>query len=507
MTVSIIGAGVSGLSLGCYLQMNGFETVIYEKGTNAGGLCTSWKRGEYTFNGAVQWLMGSNESNPFFQLWSELLDMKSIRFVGHDTRVDIELKNSSDKKGDRFFHLYTNLDRLQNYLLENAPEDEKWIRKLMKAMRQIQRYEVPPMVRSVTSQLSFQDKLGYVKHLPLLLFMLKWKSVTNKSFARRLRNPFFKEAMENLFDGDDLPLLILMVPLAFDDRKGVGYPVGGSAAFSGKLEERYLSLGGAIRYNTPVKEISVEKDRATGVVLENGETVGTDFAVSAADWYFTVFKALHGKYVNSGLQDLGDLKVLDLYYSVIMISIGVDGEFPAMPHVNRFLPDTPLCSPDGTPYDRIETHCYNYDPTLAPAGKTVFSFTFYTRNADFWIQLRRENPVEYLRVKTDFANQVVEQFETRYGPLKEKIEVMDVATPATFERYTSNRKGSVQGWFPGKNLIARLPATETLPGLQSFYLCGHWTQPGGGLPIAIKSARDVAQLICRKSGKKFKVKI
>lgn len=31
MKVNIIGAGISGLSVGCYLQMNGYETEIYEK--------------------------------------------------------------------------------------------------------------------------------------------------------------------------------------------------------------------------------------------------------------------------------------------------------------------------------------------------------------------------------------------------------------------------------------------------------------------------------------------
>ncbi len=42
--VIIIGAGVAGLLAGCYAQMNGFETQIFEKHTKPGGLCTSWQR-------------------------------------------------------------------------------------------------------------------------------------------------------------------------------------------------------------------------------------------------------------------------------------------------------------------------------------------------------------------------------------------------------------------------------------------------------------------------------
>jgi phytoene dehydrogenase-like protein len=42
--IKIIGAGISGLSAGCYLQMNGYETEIFEMNTIPGGLCTSWER-------------------------------------------------------------------------------------------------------------------------------------------------------------------------------------------------------------------------------------------------------------------------------------------------------------------------------------------------------------------------------------------------------------------------------------------------------------------------------
>ncbi|MBN2814686.1 MAG: NAD(P)/FAD-dependent oxidoreductase, partial [Bacteroidales bacterium] len=56
MKVSIIGAGISGMSLGCYLQMNGYDTVIYEKNALPGGLCMSWKKGAFTFDGCLHWL-------------------------------------------------------------------------------------------------------------------------------------------------------------------------------------------------------------------------------------------------------------------------------------------------------------------------------------------------------------------------------------------------------------------------------------------------------------------
>jgi phytoene dehydrogenase-like protein len=147
----------------------------------------------------------------------------------------------------------------------------------------------------------------------------------------------------------------------------------------------------------------------------------------------------------------------------------------------------------------MEVHINNYDQTLAPAGKTVISISYYTQNADYWINLRMSDPKSYLAKKQEFARMMIDQADLKLGGLKEEIEAVDIATPATFERYTKNWKGSVQGWLPGRNIIAQSPVKSELPGLKDFYFIGHWTIPGGGLPVAIKSARDVVQKICYRT--------
>jgi phytoene dehydrogenase-like protein len=53
-SILIIGAGVSGLSAGCYAQMNGYRSQIFELHSIPGGLCTSWKRRGYVFDGGVR---------------------------------------------------------------------------------------------------------------------------------------------------------------------------------------------------------------------------------------------------------------------------------------------------------------------------------------------------------------------------------------------------------------------------------------------------------------------
>ncbi|MEI6853405.1 MAG: NAD(P)/FAD-dependent oxidoreductase [Bacteroidota bacterium] len=506
MKVNIIGAGVSGLAVGCYLQMNGFETTIFEKHNTAGGLCTSWKRGDYTFDGCIHWLFGSNSSNPFHKLWSELMDIEAMEFVNHNVRIVIEVKENINKFGDKLFRLYTDIDILRDYLLELAPEDTRMINKLIRAMRKIQHYEMPPMVDQVIDLLPLRKKMGMINQLPLLAFILKWKDVTNYSFAKKLRNPFLKEAFELLYDGDEINLLIMMVPLAFNDSHGAGYPLGGSTPFAKKIEDKYRALGGNIVFNSPVKKIQTIDDRATGVELQNGHVIDSDITISAADWHFTVFDALDGSYTNKLIRLLGDQKKLKVYYSIFMVALGVSGTFDDLPHFFRFPLDVDLVSPDGSRYSRMEVHVYNYDTTMAPAGKTVITVSYYTVEGNYWIDLRNSNKAAYDSRKTLFAQQIIDALDKKIARIKPNIEVTDVATPATYHRYTSNRQGSVQGWLPGKNLSASSPVKMNLPGLQNFYFTGHWAQPGGGLPVAIKTGRDIAQVICHKHRIPFSTK-
>ncbi len=498
MKIAIIGAGVSGLSAGCYLQMHGFETEIFEKHSKPGGLCTSWKVGEYTFDGCLHWLLGSNNSNPFFKLWSELIDMDSVEFVNHKIRVDIEVQHTADKYGSRVFHLYTNLSKLENYMTDIAPEDSARIKKLIRSMRKIQRYEIPPEIKTLPAFYSLKQKISMVKHLPLLFFMLRNRYVTNFSFAEKLKNPFLREAFRMVFDGEEIPLIILTIPLAFSDLKGTGYPVGGSYRFAKRIEKKYLSLGGKIHYNSGVKEICVKNNSATGILLEDGREIASDITVSTGDWYFTVFKALKGIYTNKKILDLRNGKSLPVYYSVINVSLGISRTLSHLSHFSRFPIHKDLVSPDGTVYTRMELHIYNYDPTLAPEGKTCVSVSFYTRKGDFWIDLYKNDHQNYEKAKSEFAKEVITILEQKTGGIKEYVEVVDVATPATFHRYTNNWKGSVQGWLPGKNIMASSPVEFEFPGLKNFYYASHWSMPGGGLPVAIKTARDVAQVISKK---------
>ena len=99
--------------------------------------------------------------------------------------------------------------------------------------------------------------------------------------------------------------------------------------------------------------------------------------------------------------------------------------------------------------------------------------------------------------------------EQRFPGITPLVEVTDVATPLTLERYTGNWKGSFEGWLitPDNAGVLMKPMRQTLPALKNFYVCGQWVEPGGGLLTSIMSGRRLMKAICREDGIPFRTDV
>ncbi len=496
--VIIIGAGISGLCAGCYLQMNGFQTEIFELHNVPGGLCTAWERKGYTFDFCIHWLMGSSPADAFYGLWNELIDMERQRFVYYDVFFQIE-----DRDG-RTLRIFTDIDRLEQEMKRVAPEDADLIEDFTGGIRKFLKFEFPldkaPELMNPWDGLKMMTRM-----IPYFGAFKKWDGISARMFAGRFRNPLLKQAILEMFLPDTSVFFLLMT-LAGLHKKSAGYPIGGSLNFARSIEKRYLDLGGKIHYGSRVARIVVEDDHARGVESASGDTRRADVVVSAADGYSTIFQMLEGKYVNDKIQDYysGRSGKLRVFPSLVFVSLGVARKFDDQPPSLVIPLKQPLVVDDSTSHDMLTVRTFNFDPTLAPEGKTALTVGLGTYNHEYWVEIRKKDGEKYRQEKSRIAFEIIEALEARFGNFKTLVEVVDVATPATLIRYTDNWKGSFEGWQsdPGTMMLR---VDKTLPGLKDFYMISQWVNPGGGLPPAILSGRNVAQIICRKEGKKFTV--
>lgn len=488
--IVIIGAGISGLSAGCYMQMNGFETEIHELHNLPGGLCTSWEREGYNIDGCIHWLIGSKPGSQFNRMWNELIDMKQIQFV------DFDIYNRFTSVDGKFIDIYTNPDKLEEELLKKAPEDSELILEFCNLIRKFKDFEPPA---DITMEIStFKEKLSLtVKMAKYMKDLSKYSKISSKDFAARAKNKLLRFTLENLFV-PEMSVIFNIMTLVWFDRKDAGYPIGGSLYFSRQIEKKYLSLGGKIHYKSKVESIITENrgktDIATGIITNKGEKHEADLIISAADGHFTQFNMLKGKYLTNKWKER--FETFKTFSSYLQVSIGVKRKIN--PHVHSGVIQTDHYKvSEQERLDGFGYRIHDFDPTLSPEGRSLITTLIPVNDYEYWTSLRINDHKVYLAEKERISNWVIDILENQFKDIKNNIDMLDVSTPATVIRYTNNWKGSFEGWIlsPQTGFAA---FEKELPGLNNFYQIGQWIEPGGGLPTALMSGRNVTKIICKR---------
>ena len=492
-SIIIVGAGIAGLSAGCYARMSGYKAKIFELHDLPGGLCTAWERRGYVFDGCIHYLFGSGEGQPFHEMWQELGAVRDRRMINHD-----EYQRITD--GQNTLTVYADPDRLQRHMLELAPEDAALIRSFCDGIRKFTKFDMSVMYRKPRQIMNIWDYYGLgLRMMPYLNPVIQWGMLSAGEFARRFRNPFLRKAIPQIFSWDEAPVMMGMSLLAYMHTGNAGFPAGGSLEFARALEKRFLELGGEICYKSQVEKILVENNHAVGVRLYNDEIHRADSVISACDGRSTIFDMLDGAYVDRRIRRMYDGHLAT--HSMMQISLGVKRDLSAEPHWVTHLLEEPVLVA-GEPRHEIGIKHYCFDPSLAPQGRSVVEAIVRT-NYSYWQRIygRRLYDTEQDQV----SGILVDHLERWHPGIKHDIEFVDEATPLSYERYTGNWLGSTCGWLMTKEtmpmLIMGIP--KTLPRLKNFYMAGQWVEPGGSVPLAAASGRSAVQLICSADGKRF----
>ena len=493
-SIIIIGAGIAGLSAACYGQMNGYRTRVFEMdNARPGGLCTTWKRKGYKIDGCLEYWMGSGPGTNFYRFWEELGAVQGRTIIHHEEWARVE------GKGGKTLIFYTDIDRLEQHMKELAPEDKDVIEELFEATRACVRFkDIPPQKAPELFGPADGLKMMFTM-FPYLRLMKKWGKISIQDFSQRFKNPFLREAFP--LNGFPLFLSIFawMTSVGMIQQKQAGYPVGGSLEIARAIQQRYLDLGGEIHYKSPVAKILVENDQAVGVRLADGTEHRSDTVISAADGRTTIFDMLDGKYIDDKIQGYYDN--LPTMPPLIYIGLGVARSFDEPYSVfGTYYPLDEPVTIAGQELKRLPVHIYSFDPTLAPAGKTALRVKLDS-DYEYWKKLRQD-PERYKAEKEQIADKVVALLDRFFPGLADQVEMHDVATPMTFERYTGNWRGSYMGWASTTETLG-MRMSKTLPGLGNFYMAGQWVEPGGGTVVGAMSGRYVSQIICKRDKKKF----
>lgn len=506
--VIVVGAGVSGMAVGSYGQMSGLETRIFEKHVIAGGCCTGWGRDGWLFDYCIDWLNGTKPGNAANQVWRELgaLDGKSVtRFEVFNKVVDTDGRSVS---------FPTDPDRLEAELLACSPADEKLIRGFCQDLRRFTKLALHPFL-TPPPLTPLREKLAMLATV-LPAFRLFWRSGGTQmaDFTARFSDPFLAKALRNMFfqDPENFALIPYHYTMAEAHNGNVGMPQGGSLGLAKSIEDRYTALGGRIDFRSRVARILVEDGRAVGVELRGGERHYADHVVAACDALSTVSTLLGGSHSSPTL-DTMLTEVMpapgELYPALVSVFVGIRGDLPAEEShsTTHFLSDEDAARLPGSLQKSLVVHLRSrMIAGIAPPGHSLLMCNYFS-DFDTWKDLRGSDRKAYRARKQEVAAFVLEYLERLHPGIGDRVEQVQVSTPATTERYTGNARGAILAWKSPRadDLIDRMIGKDrlSLPGLRGFHLAGHWVG-GGSLIKAAASGRFAAQYLCRELGVPFR---
>lgn len=486
------------MATGIYLLKSGYSVEILEKNHIPGGACIGWERKGCYIDGCIHWLVGTSPDSPFYKMW------RDTHAIEDDTQIyfqnDFSVFDFADGKR---LTIWADIKRFKSELMSIAPEDEKEINRFIKWIRRFRKIEGP--VNKPVDMMSLRQ----LAHLALtmggdLFWVQKLGKVDCAEYGKRFKSPYMRYFFENyMAPGYNLMSMVYM--LAHVMKKDGGIPIGGSQAMSDRMYNYFCELGGVYRFDTEVERVIVENGKAKGVELKNGRTVGADWVISSTAAEHCLKKLLGNDYNVPKMDErFRDSETYPIYTMTIPV-FKCTADLSNFPLGLHAIVDDPIMLDRA--YDGVALRNYSYDKTMkTPEGSCVLQAQLVGDDSMyFWWKTRKHNGT-YKAEKQRVAEEVMRKICARYPELDGKLEIIDVVTPCTYERYLNTRHGSFQGFVHTKDGKA-LMQKGRISGLDGFILSGQCIFQSGGLPAALVTGKFAAQRICKADRVEFRAAV
>jgi len=497
----IIGAGLGGLSCGTLLAKEGLKVLICEQSSKPGGYCQNFKLNDFTFTPAIHFL---NEFGPHGQM------KDAFQILGLSPEIEFCSQDPQRRMITSHFDLTlsTDIDRFERDLTRLFPGEGQPIHAYIREWKRLVK-SIEDLPLKSLDIISLKEKFqllckGILKGPQIMRYRGKTAQGVLDSF---FKDPLLKYLL-SFGARKDSPIFACASPIMWAIKGNCYYIKDkGVEALPQLFLRHYEAYGGEISFNTLVKKIVIEEGLVRGVLIEGGGEIQSRYVVSNGDGYST-FHYLIGKHLLPN-RFVRTLQERELSKPTFTVYLGVDLDLTEMGFDGALIHYYPTIGRN--PWGEKETEGFDIErqraticmdsinnPMLAPLGKHTVAISAFVP-----YELFRDgdniNP-HYREIKEEIVQKIIGIAEQVIPGLSSHIMVQDASTPLTYERMTLNRRGAAMGWYLSAKEFSRIRTQKT--PIANLYQAGHWTFPGGGVPMVIISGVNAAMLVL-KSMKKF----
>jgi phytoene desaturase len=487
-SVLVIGAGVGGIAVAARLARRGYDVTVLEKNTLPGGRCNQIVQDGHRFDvGPSLFLLPQVYAATYAALGERMEDHLDLKRI--DPTYHIHFEDGA------VLQLSADINWMQAQLEAIEPGS---FGGFLRYMSEGHRHLDIALDRFLTKNFyTLYDQIN-----PGNLSLLTELKLLRKHYDN-LGNYFKSEKLKAVFSFQDvyMGLSPYESPAAYSMLQyteladGVWFPIGGMYRIVESLTQIAEGHGARFVYDAPVKQIVVEGNRATGVVLEDGSKVQADIVVANADLPYVYDKLLPDRGLAKRMMDK------QFTCSTIMFYWGVDTVYPQLAHHNVFLSGDYKASSDRIFHDHtlperpsFYIHVPNRtDPSAAPPGCDDLMVLVPVGC------LYEELDQDFESLQSRARKTVLKQLE-RLGitNLEAHIKHEVSYTPHDWRELFNLARGATFGLKHNITQLGYLRPHNRHSRYKNLYFCGASTHPGTGVPIAFLGAGLVEERILKE---------
>lgn len=486
--VIVIGAGIGGLTTAALLAKRGFEIVVLEAQTYAGGCAGTFYHQGYRFDAGATVAGGFQPGGPH-ALAAEKLGLKwpirqhdpawVVHFPDHQVMLSQDNKDVL-KHFPQSARFWAQQNKIANLAWQLSAQGLPW----------------PPRSLQEFTQLAKVGLLNFPIDLQLLPFA--FSSVSGWLTQHKLEKD---RAFVRFIDGQ---LLIaaqttsrytnaLYGATALDlARQGVYHVEGGIGGLAQTLVKKLEELGGQVLYRHRVERIQIKDGRVSGVYIsrsrhsQHSVFMPCDFVIgNLTPWSADMLLA-----ENSPRSLRQEVSRRRASWGAFVVHLGIEANKLPMGLEDHHQIISEMEGELGEGRSIFISISPEWDSSRAPTEQRAVTITTHT-NTGLWWQLIAQSEQAYTDRKAEYTEKIINTIERFIPGFSSSIRLTLRGTPVTYQFYTGRYQGMVGG-FPQTSLFKmRGPRT----GIRNMRLVGDSIFPGqstAGVTLgALRVAEDV----------------
>ncbi|MFM6976188.1 MAG: 1-hydroxycarotenoid 3,4-desaturase CrtD [Sphingobacteriaceae bacterium] len=481
--VIVIGAGIAGIASAIRMAVKGHDVAIYEANAYAGGKLSEFQLGNFRF-----------DAGPSLFTMPQYVD-ELFALAGKDAR---------------YYFNYEKLETVCHYFYEDGTRIKAWAdrdklaqeiasktKDSASAVRRFLRYSA--RIYNITHAIFLEKSLHRIQSFlnwGVLRSLLRFPQIDPFRSMDRANADFFKDdktirffnryATYNGSNPYQAPATLNVIP-HLEQHFGAYFPKGGMYAITQSLVKLAEDLGVVFHYHSPVKEIIVADKKVKGIRM-NDEEIYADRIVSNMDVWFTYHQLLKNQIPPQQILNQ------ERSSSALIFYWGIQAEFSELDLHNIFFSED-----YEKEFDAIWKHkTIDADPTVYINISSKYRPEDAPKENENWfvmINVPANNGQDWDTLIAEARKNILQKLAKNLGrDIESLILCEEILDPRSIEQKTASYQGALYGTSSNNQFAAFLRHANFSSKIKNLYFVGGSVHPGGGIPLALLSAKIVDDL-------------